>query len=113
MATIKRHNSLEAIHPTELIVDELAARGMKKKGLVELKGMKASNLSRMITRREAITPTMAIKLENALGIAASYWLGLQVAYEKDLLVQQAEEEERKALAERVQVERGIAQGYAR
>ena len=74
MATInKRFVPMEAIHPTELIKDELKARGMQRKELAERLGMKAPNLSRLFSAKESITPGMALKLEDALGIPADYW----------------------------------------
>ena len=85
METInKRFVPVEAIHPTELIKDELKARGMLRKELAELLGMKAPNLSRFLSVKENITPAMALKLEKALGIAADYWMRLQVSYERDV-----------------------------
>lgn len=75
---------MEAVHPTELIKDELKARGMQRKELAERLGMKAPNLSRFFSAKEGITPSMALKLEDALGIPADYWMELQVKYERDL-----------------------------
>ena len=85
MATIKDNFiPIEAIHPTELIKDELKARGMQKKELAERLGMKAPNLSRFFSTKASISPAMALKLEEALGIPADYWLALQLSYERDL-----------------------------
>ena len=85
MATInKKFVPLEAVHPTELIMDELKARGMQRKELAERLGMKAPNHSRFLRAKEKITPSMALKLEEAFGISADYWLGLQLSYERDL-----------------------------
>lgn len=86
MATInkKQHVPIEPIHPTELIKDELKVRGMQKKELAELLGMKAPNLSRFLSSKENITSSMALRLENAFGISADYWMNLQLSYERDL-----------------------------
>lgn len=85
MATInEKFIPIEAIHPSELIKDELKARGMQRKELAERLGMKAPNLSRFFSAKESITPSMALKLEKALGISADYWMGLQVSYERDM-----------------------------
>lgn len=85
---------IEAIHPTELIKDELKARGMQRKELAERLGMKASNLSRFLSTKENITAAMALKLEKALGISAEYWMGLQLSYERDLdAIRQRNEQE--------------------
>lgn len=95
--TNERLIPIEAIHPTELIKDELKSRGMQRKELAERLGMKAPNLSRFLNSHEDITPPMALKLEDALGIPADYWLRLQVSYKKDLeAIQQRSDEENAA-----------------
>lgn len=96
---------LAAVHPTELIKDELKARGMKSKELAERLGMKAPNLSRFFRAKERINSTMALKLEEALGIPADYWINLQVSYDRDVeLIRQRDEEEIQA----VQVEKALS-----
>lgn len=106
MATInEKFIPIEAIHPSELIKDELKARGMQRKEFAERLGMKAPNLSRFFSAKESITPSMALKLESALGIPADYWMGLQVSYERDMeAIRQRDEEEAKA----IQVEKALA-----
>ncbi len=95
--TNKRFIPVEPIHPSEIIKDELIAHGMRKKELAERLGMKAPNLSRFFSSREAITPNIALKLEDAFGLSADYWMKLQVAYERDLeAIRQRDEEETKA-----------------
>lgn len=95
MATInKKFVPIEAIHPTELIKDELKARGMQRKELAERLGMKAPNLSRFLSAKENITSVMALKLEEAFGISADYWMNLQLSYERDLeAIRQRNEDE--------------------
>lgn len=96
---------VEPIHPSELIKDELKARGMQRKELAERLGMKAPNLSRFFSAKEDITPSMALKLEEAFGISADYWMGLQLSYKRDLdAIRQRDEEEAKA----IQVENVLA-----
>lgn len=75
---------LMAVHPTEIIKDEIKARGMTQKELAERMGMKASNVSRMFREKECITPLLAVKLENALDIDSSFWLNAQAAFERDV-----------------------------
>lgn len=106
MATInEKFIPLEAIHPSELIKDELKARGMQRKELAERLGMKAPNLSRFFSAKESVTPAMALKLEEAFGISADYWMGLQLSYERDLEeIQQRDKEEEYA----AQVEKALA-----
>lgn len=109
MATInEKFIPLAPIHPSELIKDELKARGMQRKELAARLGMKAPNLSRLLNAKESITPAMALKLEGALGIPADYWMGLQVSYERDKeAIRQRDGEEAKA----IQVEKALAAFY--
>lgn len=69
-------------HPTEIIKDELKARGMSQKELASRMDMQTSNLSRFL-KGENITPAIAAKLEVALDIPAEFWLNLQAQYEID------------------------------
>lgn len=86
MATIdERIIPIEAVHPTELIIDEIEARGISRKDMAIRLGMQPSNFSRMIKQKETITPQMALKLEEALGISSSMWLNLQADYERDIV----------------------------
>lgn len=84
-----------ATHPTEIIKDEIKARGMSQKELAERLGMKASNVSRMFREKESITSALAVKLEKALGIKTSFWLNAQAGYDKDVAaIEQRNEKER-------------------
>lgn len=85
-------------HPTEIIKDEIKARGMSKKELADRMGMKSANLSRFL-KGENITPAIAAKLESALDIPADMWLKLQVRYDKDTkAVAQRDEREKIAIS---------------
>lgn len=75
---------LVAVHPTELIKDEMRERGLKRNELAKRMGMQLPNLSRLLNKKEAITSHIAHKLELALGIDAEMWLNLQAAYDRDL-----------------------------
>lgn len=71
-----------ATHPTEIIKDELKARGMPRKEFAARMGMQAPNVSRLL-KGEDITTATAARLEAALGIPAEQWLSLQAQYERD------------------------------
>ncbi len=72
-----------AIHPGEILKDEIEARGMKQKELASLMGMPASVLNDMVKGRRALTPEVAVLLQGVLEIDASYWLSLQNQYDID------------------------------
>lgn len=69
-----------AVHPSEIIKEEIEARGMSKKEFAERMGMKVSNVSRLLRGDTDITITLAEKLEKALDIPASFWLRMQSTY---------------------------------
>lgn len=71
-----------AVHPTEIVKDEIKARGISQKELAFRMGMKLSDLSRLL-KGEDITPAVAAKLELALDIPSEFWLNLQSQYEID------------------------------
>ena len=92
-----RETPFAVVRPTEIIKDEIKARGMTQNELASRMGMQKSNLSRLL-KGESITPTIAAKLEMALDIPAEIWLNLQAQYEIDSkLIAARDEEERTAI----------------
>ncbi len=84
MATNETHNTpFRAVHPAEIIKDELKARSMTQKELAERMGMQAPNVTRLL-KGENITASIAQKLEDALGIPADFWMRLQTQYDRDV-----------------------------
>jgi HTH-type transcriptional regulator / antitoxin HigA len=73
----------EATHPGSLIKDELEYRGMKQKDFAHDIDMSSTMLNEIIKGKRAITAPIALLLEKALGINASYWLRYQAKYELD------------------------------
>lgn len=71
-----------AVHPTEIVKDEIKARGISQKELAFRMGMKTSDLSRLL-KGDNITPAVAAQLEVALDIPSEFWLNLQSQYEID------------------------------
>lgn len=72
-----------AIHPGEIIKDELDAREMKQKELASLIGMPTSVLNDIIKGRRSVTPEVAVLLQEVWEIDAAYWLSLQNQYDID------------------------------
>lgn len=84
MATNKTNKPpFRAVHPAEIIKDEIKARSMTQKELAERMGMQAPNVTRLL-KGENITASIAQKLENALGIPADFWMRLQTQYDRDV-----------------------------
>lgn len=73
-----------AIHPGEMIKDELEFRGITQKALAAEIGLPASVLNEVLNGKRAVTTEYALLLEAALGIEADLWLRLQSDYNKQV-----------------------------
>ena len=73
----------EATHVGDVIKDELSARGMRQSELAELTGIHKPILNDVIKGKRSLTPEMALLLEPALGISATYLMNIQSQYELD------------------------------
>ena len=63
--------SVMAIHPGEVLGEELKSRGISQKEFAQSVGMQATHLSALIHGMRNITPALAAKLETGLpGITA-------------------------------------------
>ena len=72
-----------AMHPGEMIKDELKERGMTQKQLAAETGIKASVLSETINGKRSISLSVAVALEKALNIPADIWMNMQTQYDLD------------------------------
>lgn len=72
----------EAVHPGELIKDELESRGISQASLAHTIGMAPSVLNEVINGKRAVSVEYAMLLEAALDIDADTWLNLQTQYSK-------------------------------
>jgi antitoxin HigA-1 len=70
-----------AIHPGEHIADELAARGMTAADLARAMGVDAGRVSRLINGRTSVTGDTALRLAQAFGTSAEFWMRLQGDYD--------------------------------
>jgi len=65
-----------AIHPGEHIADELAERGMMAAELAAAMGVDAGRVSRLVNAEVSVTGDRAIRLANAFGTCAEFWMRL-------------------------------------
>lgn len=75
--------SFEATHVGELIKNELSARDMKQSELSGLTGIQKPILNDVIKGKRSLTPEMALLLEKALDISATFLMNVQTQYELD------------------------------
>ena len=69
-----------AIHPGELLAEEIDARGMTQRELALAMGRPPQVISEIVRGRRGISAETALQLEAALGTAAHIWVGLDVDY---------------------------------
>ena len=69
-----------AIHPGELLAEEIEARGMTQRELATLVGRPPQVISEIVRGRRGISAETALQLESALGTAAHIWVGLDADY---------------------------------
>ena len=70
-----------AIHPGEILAEELAAREMTQVALADQMGRPVQAINEIINGKKAITAETALELEKALGVPAHVWVNLQGQYE--------------------------------
>jgi addiction module HigA family antidote len=70
-----------ALHPGEILMDELEARGIRKTVFAEQLNMKAGHFSELLHAKRNVSAVTALKLEKLLDIPAEYWMRVQVYYD--------------------------------
>lgn len=80
-----------AIPPGEYLEEVLDDLGMSKEELAQRMGRPASKLSEIYKGAKSITPETALQLEQALGVPAHIWTGLESEYR--LILAEARREE--------------------
>lgn len=73
-----------AIHPGEMIKNEIEYPGITQKALAAEIGLPVSVLNEVLNGKRAVTTEYALLLEAALGIEADLWLKLQSDYNKQV-----------------------------
>jgi addiction module HigA family antidote len=68
--------------PGDTLADTLAALGMDQKDLAERIGRTSKAINEVVRGRTRITPEMALQLERATGVPASFWNNRQRRYEE-------------------------------
>ena len=95
-----RKTGFRAVHPGETLREELKERGIKQKELAAKIGILPSHLNELIKGKRSFTVSIAMALENELGIPYDFWMRLQYGYEHDCLVIAQREVERQQASRR-------------
>ena len=81
-----------AIHPGEILADELADIGVKPAELARQIGVPANRLTEIIRGRRSIIGDTALRLGHWFGTTPQFWINLQTAYELRRAHEEAGEE---------------------
>ena len=68
-------------HPGEGLKDDLDALGLTVAQCATALGVTRQQLYRVISGRSAISPEMAVRLEQVIGGSADHWLRMQAAHD--------------------------------
>lgn len=71
----------DVFHPSEIIKDELEARGMRQVDLINQTGYNKGFISLLLKGERNITSSVALVLEKVFEIPAEFWIRLQKNYE--------------------------------
>ena len=69
-----------AIHPGEILREELQERGIKQKDFAQAIGVQATHLNEFIKGKRNLNEDLAMKLESQLGIPYKTWMNLHNGY---------------------------------
>lgn len=70
-----------AIHPGEHIAEELEVRGMTAAELARTMGVDPGRVSRLVNAQISVTGDTALRLAEAFGTSAEFWMRLQGDYD--------------------------------
>ena len=72
--------SYTAIHPGEILKEELESRGISQKDFASAISVSYTMLNEILNGKRSITADFAILVEAALGTPAEHWLNMQARY---------------------------------
>ena len=75
-----RLTSNRAIHPGEILREELKERGIKQKDFAKTIGWQATHLNEFIKGKRNLNEDLAMRLESQLGIPFKTWMSLHSGY---------------------------------
>lgn len=74
--------NLPPVHPGEILrEDYIKERGLTITEVAQGLGIARANLSAVVNERTGISPELAVKLSEAFGNTAQFWVSLQKNYE--------------------------------
>lgn len=74
-------NKMRAVHPGEVLRDELEELGLSANKFAEKLHVPTNRITEILNYRRAITADTALRLSVYFGTSAEFWLNLQNAYD--------------------------------
>jgi addiction module HigA family antidote len=105
--TIKENNMtapekrpIYPIHPGTILGDELAELNMSPAQLARELHVPANRIYQLLAGKRSMTADTALRLQQWLGVEATFWMNLQRSYELDLAAEQVGEEIKRTIKQR-------------
>ena len=89
-----------AIHPGEILAEELQALGMSANELATILRVPANRISQILAGKRGVTADTALRLGQWLGTGPEIWLNLQKSYELRLAQAKTGEEIKRTIPTR-------------
>ena len=89
-----------AIHPGEILADELQELGLSATELARLLHVPTNRITQILNGKRAITADTALRLGRWFGTGPELWMNIQKSYELRLAQQQLGEEIEKTVSPR-------------
>jgi addiction module HigA family antidote len=77
-------NGLPPIHPGEYLREALEDLGLSQAELAKTLGVSPMRISHLVREERPVTAELALRLGQAFGQSAQYWLNLQTGYDLKL-----------------------------
>jgi addiction module HigA family antidote len=74
-------NKMRAIHPGEILRDELAELRLSANAFAKALGVPTNRITGMLNAQRAITADTALRLARFFGTTPEFWMSLQASYD--------------------------------
>ncbi len=88
------------IHPGTILADELAELNMSPAQLARELHVPANRIYQLLAGKRSMTADTALRLQQWLGVEATFWMNLQRSYELDLAAEHVGEEIKRTIKQR-------------
>jgi addiction module HigA family antidote len=82
-------NKMRAIHPGEILRDELNELGLSANALAKALGVPANRITAILNEQRSITGDTALRLAKYFDTTPEFWMNLQAAYEVKRAIQES------------------------